>query len=102
MSTPTSKFLATAEELEQEQQCSIGWAIQYIEDGNLDGFKWLVPGVVKPSALSAGSGGQKRTIESIARYHADQSGDRRFVDYLDGLQSTKSAPTPDQDSAGRR
>jgi len=66
-------------------QTQIGYVIEAIEKGDIKTFKRFVPSKVPPTALSAGHGGQRRTIREIAKYHDKLRKSDDFVGYLDTL-----------------
>ncbi len=89
-----TRYVVTAEELEAEARASIGHAIEAVERGDHATFKWLVPGVVSPQAQSNGACGTRRTIESIVKYWASNTGDMTLVNYLNNLTVRSVSPAP--------
>jgi hypothetical protein len=81
-------FVAKPMPIEKQSHASqVSYVVSFIEAGNLAGVKRLVPNHVKPEDLSGGMYGQKRTIWSIAEFHAKQKGDRSIADYINQFRT---------------
>ena len=69
----------------ENYNAEIGWAIEFIEEGNLVLFQGIVPVLVSPDALSNGRCGQQRSVRAIAEYWANNTGYYDIVNYIKQL-----------------
>ena len=76
-----------------EYNYTIGWAIQFIEDGNVAAFREMVPSRVSPDDLSNGLCGTPRSVRAIAKHWAEQTGDHAIVNYIQQLDLVTTPTT---------
>ena len=74
-----------------DKQTAIGWALEYIEQHNLEGFKMLVPRHVSPDDMSSGSTGISRPVRAIAHYWAAKKQSQAIVEYIELLDAAAAA-----------
>ena len=84
-----------------EYNYTIGWVIQFIEDGNVAAFREMVPSRVSPDEPSNGRCGTPRTVRAIAKHWAEQTGDHAIVNYIQQLDLvTTPTTTPPPNDRG--